>query len=529
MERPINIVLIAIVAFFTLAELTLAVSDNMAIERMVKSLNDRCGTVVRMQDKYIESPFFTSLATHPTPTSLLDKEIADIAAKCLPADPPYTSNELFAPPDPGSMDYLQIRLARAYNAYVFETSKSVFMNLQTYIAATNPRNRVLLDALAHLWEKLRTQGKLAQEYQFHAKVPHNVRPLKLPSYVAEPSASDRVENIVRKARRAKDGDIASYFALINDYRFSFETAITAVGKHHLDHVFRRVTGRILATDTQKRFEALVNPRKWTRGWTYRKLNDVPITELRWLPVLIAHERLIIARARHDMERLRYFGDDSPEKHSKVSIRRAEYGTFIDCHVKKMRLYEQASLDGDISGDTTVAVPHTTNYGIAQTHLQDDSPTRQRSINLNVVERQQDHSNPPPLVLISGIDGTSDPMVTDVVYRPILDLLGQDSEDDSDAPPSGMIDFLGQANEQELTLSLGTYNPERYEASTSPLEKSFLSLSSIHNHAAESSTQSHNGRDKGKRPIQGVGPPPGYVAHHAYGNLGDGYPRKKKGQ
>ncbi|TPX43895.1 hypothetical protein SeLEV6574_g04825 [Synchytrium endobioticum] len=530
MERPINIVLIAILAFLTLAELTFAVSDNMAIERMIHSMIDKCSAVVRKQGTYNESPLFASLANHPTPTSLLDKEIFDIAAKCLPADSPYTIDELFAPPDPGSMDKLRLRLARAYHAYVFETMKSLAMNLQTYIADNAQSNRVLLDGLAHFWDVLQRQLTLAEEYRVQS--PQNARQLKLPTYVVGPNDSDRVENIVRQAHCTNTESIAASMQRIDSLRDCLKVEMTEVGERtHRERTFRGVSGRFLGRQSKSRFSALERTRDWTQAWTYEKLNKVPITELRWLPLRVAHERLIIDRALCDMKRLQFYELYYPMKEGTVSIQLREYEVFIRGHAENIRLYEQTLRGGDVAGDAIVAVPHTTNDDIAQKHLQNDLPTGQLPINFNVVERHQDDSDQPAPVMIGGIGGTSDPMVTstDDIYRPMLDLLGQVREDDSDAPPSGMIDFLGKYDEQALTLSLGTYNPERYEASTSGLEKSFLSLSSVHGHAAESSTHSHNARDKGKRPMHDVGSPPGYAAHHAYGNLGYGYPRKKRGQ
>ncbi|TPX44218.1 hypothetical protein SeLEV6574_g04634 [Synchytrium endobioticum] len=95
-------------------------------------------------------------------------------------------------------------------------------------------------------------------------------------------------------------------------------------------------------------------------------------------------------------------------------------------------------------------------------------------------------------------------ITDQVDRAMLDLLVQEREDDNDAPPSVLIDFLGQADEQALRLSLGTHNPEEYEASTSRCDEPSLTLSSIHHHAAEYSARSHNDRSKGKRPLRDAG-------------------------
>ncbi|TPX45681.1 hypothetical protein SeLEV6574_g03725 [Synchytrium endobioticum] len=496
MRRRTNIVLIAIVAFLTLEELTLAAKDSLAIQNILTSLARKCNRVVQKQDKYIESPLFASLANHPTPTLLLDKEIADIAANCLPPDSPYTMFELSAPIEHGSMVTSRIRLARAYQAYVFETLKSLFMNLQTYIAARNPSNRALLDALAYIWVVLQVCLRLEAQYHIFGDVGRNLRELKLPEYVAGPNSlatieAIRLEQTAHKARLTCPSRIAKWKTHIDRLRDCLKDAMIKFEEvEHRDCIVRHVTSHLLGSERNTRFNTLESTSGWTQTWSYEKLNEVPITELRWLPVRVAHERWIIDRARYDMKELRLCEVHYAKKRRKVSNRRAEYEKFIEYHVRKMRFYEQALLECDIAGDTIVAVPHTTNDGIALTHLQDDSPTRQRPMNSNVVERHQDGS---------------------------------------DSPPPELIDFLGIADEQALGSSLGTYTSERYEDSTSRFEEPFLSLSSIHYHAAESSTRSHNDRNNRKRPMHDVGLSLSYPAHNAYGRLDDESPRKKQTQ
>ncbi|TPX45673.1 hypothetical protein SeLEV6574_g03729 [Synchytrium endobioticum] len=502
MRRRTNIVLIAIVAFFTLAELNLAVSDSLAIQNILAFLARKCYVVVQEQDKYIESPLFALLTTHPTPTLLLDKEIVDIAANCLPPDSPYSMFELSAPIEHGSMVTSRIRLARAYQAYVFETLKSFFMNLQTYIAARNPSNRALLDALAYVWDAL--QVRLSLEAQYHIfGTGRNPRELKLPDYVAGPNSlatieTTRLQQIFHKARLTSQSRITVWKAHIDRLRDCLKDAMIKLEEvEHRDCSFRRMTGRLLGSERNTRFNTLESTSDWARGWSYGKLNEVPTTELRWLTLRVAHERLIIDRALYDMKRLHfyelYFRKNvcgMQDKVDTISNLRAEYEEFIGGHAEKIRLYEQTLRGGDIAGDTNVAVPHTTNDGITQTHLQDDSSTRQHLMNFNVAERHQDGS---------------------------------------DSPPPELIDFLGIADGKALGSSLGTYTSERYEDSTSRFEEPLLSLSSIHYHAAESTKPSHNDRNKGKRPMHDVGLSLSYPAHNAYGRLDDESPRKKQTQ
>ncbi|TPX44221.1 hypothetical protein SeLEV6574_g04622 [Synchytrium endobioticum] len=126
----------------------------------------------------------------------------------------------------------------------------------------------------------------------------------------------------------------------------------------------------------------------------------------------------------------------------------------------------------------------------------------------------------------GIDGTSNPMETSTnyVYRRTLDLLGRGGIDgtsnpmvastdyvdwptpNSNAPTLVEYDFFGQPEGQGLGSSLGTHDTEEYYAPTPRFEAPPPALSSDYHLAAESSTHSHNDRNRGKMPMYDGGPP-----------------------
>ncbi|TPX31331.1 hypothetical protein SeMB42_g07777 [Synchytrium endobioticum] len=126
----------------------------------------------------------------------------------------------------------------------------------------------------------------------------------------------------------------------------------------------------------------------------------------------------------------------------------------------------------------------------------------------------------------GIDGTSTPMETSTnyVYRRTLDLLGRGGIDgtsnpmvastdyvdwptpNSNAPTLVEYDFFGQPEGQGLGSSLGTHDTEEYYAPTPRFEAPPPALSSDYHLAAESSTHSHNDRNRGKMPMYDGGPP-----------------------
>ncbi|TPX37763.1 hypothetical protein SeLEV6574_g07880 [Synchytrium endobioticum] len=485
MERISTILLIAVMAFITLPALTLAVPDSSDMRRMMIFLTNKRTTAIRMQDKYIESPFFTSLATHPTPTSLLDKEIADLAADCLPPKSPYTMDELSAPPYPESMHKTQIRLGRAYNECVFETLKSLFMNLHTYAAARNPGNPVLLDAVAHFWDVLQLHFSLAKQY----RVPCNAgnRVLELPLIVAGPNGISQqcdpethwMGQTIKKSRRTTDYNIAFFISRIDSLRRSLETAITEVRERHLhDNKFRKETGTIMGQGLQSRFKFFQSTKKWTQTWTYRKLKQVSITELRWLPVSIAHERLIIVRCCYDMIRLQFHGGDHPAKEDKLSHRGTQYEKFLNRHKKQIGLYKQALLEGDVVSDTTVSVPHTTDDAIA--------PTCQRPTNPNVIERDQSQ--------IQAVSGTTLDMLDSPTPSANWDLSGigaflddenSDSMDASTDVPADVISEWAKLLDPYSNRGLDRSSAETCEALT--LYRS--APPSVHRHGTEFYTQS----------------------------------------
>ncbi|TPX43043.1 hypothetical protein SeLEV6574_g05273 [Synchytrium endobioticum] len=145
----------------------------------------------------------------------------------------------------------------------------------------------------------------------------------------------------------------------------------------------------------------------------------------------------------------------------------------------------------------------------------------------------------------GIYGTSDPMETSTNYvdRRTLDLLGRGDIDgtsnqmvastdyvdwpapNSNAPPSVEYDFFCQPEGQGLGSSLGTHDTEEYYAPTPRFEAPPPALSSDYHLAAESSTHSHNDRNRGKMPIHDDSSAPSYPPYYFYDRPYDGHRRR----
>ncbi|TPX33427.1 hypothetical protein SeLEV6574_g08380 [Synchytrium endobioticum] len=93
----------------------------------------------------------------------------------------------------------------------------------------------------------------------------------------------------------------------------------------------------------------------------------------------------------------------------------------------------------------------------------------------------------------------------------------DHEGHHDQPTTGLIDFLGKHQEQDLEsleLSLGMHDPARLKEATLRIrEPSLLALSSSHWHHPDFSSQSY---DKGKRPMNAGGSTDIYLTQHAQG-------------
>ncbi|TPX39937.1 hypothetical protein SeLEV6574_g06912 [Synchytrium endobioticum] len=227
---------------------------------------------------------------------------------------------------------------------------------------------------------------------------------------------------------------------------------------------------LLGANASTRFDTLRRPNLRWMECSYKHLLKLASTDNRWRSVCLAHEHYIIALAQYDMKRL----------------------------IEYLKYY---------------------------TSRNDVSANNAGEIRLKQYEKFILHHQNMISCFLYGPGGLLHPMATSTNYvdRPTLDLLSQHRADDSDAPPSGtsdrinrpVFDFLGQAAEQELGISLGTHYSEGYEAPTLLPGDISLSLSINPHRAAESSTHSHDNRNRGKMPMHDDSSAPSCYPYYPY--------------
>ncbi|TPX33057.1 hypothetical protein SeLEV6574_g08418 [Synchytrium endobioticum] len=292
--------------------------------------------------------------------------------------------------------------------------------------------------------------------------------------------------------------------LIDKAQLGLEKKMPLVKKRTEDESsYRSITNRdLLGANARTRFDTLRSPKEYFPGCSYEQLLELASTDSSWRPVCLAHEHLIVARAQHDMKRLKehleYYTSRQDVTANKIGETRLKaYKDFISHHEWNIYFFL---------------------YGPG------GSLDPMEVLTMYIAKLRQE------LQALVGTGETPEPMATSTNYvdRPTLDLLSQHRAYDSDAPPSGtsdrinrpVFDFLGQAAEQELGISLGTPYPEGYEAPTLLPGDLSLALPPNHRHAAESSTHSHDNRNRGKMPMYDDS----YQDHYYYGP-GDGYHRR----
>ncbi|TPX32180.1 hypothetical protein SeLEV6574_g08478 [Synchytrium endobioticum] len=300
---------------------------------------------------------------------------------------------------------------------------------------------------------------------------------------------------------------------------------------------------------QNRFDTIQNPTKWS-GYTYTELLASPNTDNGWLPVCLAFEYLIIARALYDMKRFHYYTKyqvslqlDNPEE--KAPNQLPQYRNFVSEHVnmklalrsigatekdstaKLTKYVDMLLVDQGLSVGTDVKsaldlLGRVGTGGMSQSTNHGDGPELDligrvgRDGTSNPMITSTDSVDKTELDLIGRVGKTSDPMVTstDDVDWQTQELLGQHRVDDSDAPPSVMFDFFRQAGKQASGFSHGTHYTEEYQAHTY-FEQQSVPQPFIPHHAAESSTHGHDNRNRGKMPMHDDSSAPSCYPYYPY--------------
>ncbi|TPX34259.1 hypothetical protein SeMB42_g07354 [Synchytrium endobioticum] len=215
------------------------------------------------------------------------------------------------------------------------------------------------------------------------------------------------------------------------------------------------------------------------GYTYTGLLELVNEDIGWLPVYLAHEYLVIARALYDIKRMHYYTEycklhqlDYPEM--EAANRLYEYWKFIVQHQNNRDRFPNS---GDVSLGNTARF---TEY-------------------VDIVRQNLETLVGP------GVERTSEPMVT--------------STDSVYTPTPVLHDFFPPA-EQASGISYGTHYTEGYQAPTY-FEQQSLPLPPSHHGAVESPTHGHDDHNTGNMPMHDGSSTSSYYQYYSRGSL-DGW-------
>ncbi|TPX44468.1 hypothetical protein SeLEV6574_g04488 [Synchytrium endobioticum] len=514
--------LAAFMAFFTSGEA--APADESSILEMIHKLWQRSYEVTDRRES-LPPTFFEDLAQHPNPTFMLSGTCDMLCSTIIPQNSPYTKDQLLQPFDVGSMETLQIWFYRAYNACVFQRLNYLHLMLQSYITRNNLGGTdALTKGLTYVRNVLRKHDLLAGQLS------------------ASKNQCDMILDRIARERglvagmKTSDSRRKAHF-----HGMCWDTPSASI-QWHLATMTRHT---ILSN--ANRFESLESPRPRLQRFTYERLNELPVTKLCWLKVRVAHERLIIDRAQHDMMRLHSYLDDKPGSKAVVSKRLSEYSNFIDEHQGKITNYEDilqgykvrgildcsymnhavAGTSGVISKDTVAGPSTSTSQRATRSERQMEACLcNPNSSTLGSSSAGEACSNEPvpmggqaelsdyrPDRLHTYIGDEFSPIVvvTENVHDPaqhhrcelrLLDLLGTDIGREDPQPELIDLRITEENASTALDLTLGPPNLYRFQETETHVEQSPVAppSQSIYWHHPESSAQSYNDRADGKRPM-----------------------------
>ncbi|TPX48271.1 hypothetical protein SeMB42_g03069 [Synchytrium endobioticum] len=454
--------LAAFMAFFTSGEA--APADESSILEMIHKLWQRSYEVTDRRES-LPPTFFEDLAQHPNPTFMLSETCDMICSTTIPENSPYTKDQLLQPFDIGSMENLQIWFYRAYHVCVFQRLNYLHLMLQSYITCNNLGGAdALTEGLTYVRNVLRKHDSLADQL---------------------PASKNPCDMIIDRIERERE--------LVAGMKTSDSRR-----KAH----FHGMTRHTILSNAN-RFESLESPRPRLQRFTYERLNELPVTKLCWLKVRVAHERLIIDRAQHDMMRLHSYLDHKPGSKAVVSKRLSEYSNFIDEHQGKITNYEdilQGYKQGLLLRPLNVQ-PGSSSAGEAcsnepvpmggQAELSDYRPDR---LHTYIGDEFS------PIVVVT--ENVHDPAQHHRCELRLLDLLGTDIGREDPQPELIDLRITEENASTALDLTLGPPNLYRFQETETHVEQSPVAppSQSIYWHHPESSAQSYNDRADGKRPM-----------------------------
>ncbi|TPX32172.1 hypothetical protein SeMB42_g07646 [Synchytrium endobioticum] len=326
----INIVLYvtAVIFIFRLAQ-GAPIPDDADIKKMIVDMQRKATREVYDRGRAIN----LQLASRRVDN--MPKKIDEIRVRAIPENWPYTKEQLLKP-DEENMPNIQMRFARAYHALVFERLKTMFMRLQLLY-------QLQLDMV---WSALLEHYALALGFQEFSGCDTR-KTLKLPPR----NTPEQVQSFDRTEVR--------YIGIITDLRQKCKDKIDALRTCDHTSQFQSATRRRIMDSKESRFRVLEETREWTTALNYGALNHLVLDDRRWLPLWLAHEDLILARAQYDVARMELYVIRCQEYVAEVSNRLYEFAVFIEDHKRKINVYSKSSgglamLQGSCVDDTVAS-------------------------------------------------------------------------------------------------------------------------------------------------------------------------------
>ncbi|TPX41324.1 hypothetical protein SeLEV6574_g06154, partial [Synchytrium endobioticum] len=222
-----------------------------------------------------------------------------------------------------------------YHALVFEKLKTLFMKLQWLIGDTEDegRRQQIEEGLALVWTALKKHHGLVGKCRI-LKYTGKLREVKLPYY-------DMTRPGAKGPMIAFDDDrLREYIQKITNLQQTSKNQIDALlCTSNLNAEFDDAAYRFILNANRSWLRRLESTSQWQAPWDYKALQELALEDRRWLPLCLAHERLIITRARNDITQLELYMAQYPQDHIKVSIRLSEFANFIEGHKGKINDYK----------------------------------------------------------------------------------------------------------------------------------------------------------------------------------------------
>ncbi|TPX46086.1 hypothetical protein SeMB42_g01213 [Synchytrium endobioticum] len=376
MRKIINIFIHvgAVITLFTSVHAAPVQGDD-AICKMIYMM-DSCAANSRFaRNRIMRSDFRGDLS--------VSGRIQRIVSEAIPTRSPYTINHLSADPDKDTPEIL-IRFSRSYHALVFEKLKTLFMKLQFSIAdGIYKGNEEIIAGIKKVWYALEEhylQESKCRILKYH----HELKALERPYY------NDlRPEQMWKLVRRRDPIKFNSDYLLkcIHMITQLLQTCNAAIDAS----VFTSSLGpNCYVTTNWLPCRPLVRTDGWTLVWDYCELQDLPLEDCRWLPLLLAHERLIVARAELGVANtMVMMSKGNVVDVAELKGRLAALEAFIKDHKRKICIYEiqleenEMGFRGLENADGGAGSPHGSTYrNIMSTRVQGGTSTCEPTMTLH---------------------------------------------------------------------------------------------------------------------------------------------------